>query len=92
MKFLQQERSKLGTAPGTIINWGVQITSNDPNASQNAAQLPAGYLRCDGAIYDQREYPELARILGTGDGSIYKKTVPESGYSCTASLSQSPNL
>ena len=74
MKFLQQERSKLGTAPGTIINWGVQITSNDPNASQNAAQLPAGYLRCDGAIYDQREYPELARILGTGDGSVYKKT------------------
>jgi len=73
MKFLQKERSKLGNAPGTIINWGVSIPDNDPNFSQIIDKLPAGYLRCDGSVYDERDYPQLARILGTGDGSLYKK-------------------
>tara|TARA_B100000965_G_scaffold377354_1_gene371357 strand:+ start:1233 stop:2480 length:1248 start_codon:yes stop_codon:yes gene_type:complete len=74
MKFLQKERSKLGNAPGTIINWGVSIPDNDPNFAQIIDKLPAGYIRCDGSVYDERDYPELARILGTGDGSLYKKT------------------
>ena len=74
MKFLQKERSKLGNAPGTIINWGVSIPDNDPNFAQIIDKLPAGYLRCDGSVYDQRDYPELARILGVGEGSLYKKT------------------
>ena len=73
MKFLQKERSKLGNAPGTIINWGNPIPDNDPNFAQIIDKLPAGYLRCDGSVYDERDYPELARILGTGDGSLYKK-------------------
>ena len=73
MKFLQKERSKLGNAPGTIINWGVSIPDNDPNFAQIIDKLPAGYLRCDGSVYDERDYPELARILNTGDTSLYKK-------------------
>ena len=73
MKFLQRERSKLGNAPGTIINWGVSIPDNDPNFAQIIDKLPAGYLRCDGSVYDERDYPELARILGTGETSLYKK-------------------
>ena len=74
MKFLTRERSKLGSAPGTIIQWSLPIQDNDPDGSTNVVDLPAGYLKCDGAIYSERQYPELARILGTGSASIYKKT------------------
>ena len=31
MKFYQKEKSKLGSAPGTIIKWAKTIGSNDPN-------------------------------------------------------------
>ncbi len=74
MKFYQKEKSKLGTAPGTIINWSVPVMDNDPDSSQNVEKLPAGYLRCDGSVYSASLYPELARILGVGAGCIYKKT------------------
>ena len=74
MKFLTRERSKLGSAPGTIIQWSLPIQDTDPDGSTNVVDLPAGYLKCDGAIYSERQYPELARILGTGSASIYKKT------------------
>ena len=73
MKFLTRERSKLGSAPGTIIQWALPIQDSDPNGSTNVIDLPAGYLKCDGAIYTNRQYPELARILGVGGASIYKK-------------------
>ena len=73
MKFLTRERSKLGSAPGTIIQWALPIQDSDPNGSTNVVNLPAGYLKCDGAIYTNRQYPELARILGVGAASIYKK-------------------
>ena len=74
MKFLTRERSKLGSAPGTIIQWSLPIQDGDPDGSTNVVDLPAGYLKCDGAIYSERQYPELARILGTGAASIYKKS------------------
>ena len=74
MKFLTRERSKLGTGPGTIIQWALPIQDQDPDGSTNVVDLPAGYLKCDGSIYTSRQYPELARILGTGNASIYKKT------------------
>ena len=74
MKFLTRERSKLGSAPGTIIQWSLPILDGDPDGSTNVVNLPAGYLKCDGAIYSERQYPELARILGVGEASIYKKS------------------
>jgi len=74
MKFLTRERSKLGTGPGTIIQWALPILDNDPDSSSNSINLPAGYLKCDGSIYSERQYPELARILGTGTASIYRKS------------------
>ena len=73
MKFLQKERAKLGNAPGTIINWSMPIIDGDPNTVKNKTHLPAGYLKCDGAIYNKALYPNLASMLGTGEASIYKK-------------------
>ena len=74
MKFLTRERSKLGSAPGTIIQWALPVLDGDPDGATNAEDLPAGYLKSDGSIYSARLYPELARILGTGTASIYKKS------------------
>lgn len=73
MKFLTKERAKLGSAPGTIIQWSLPVLDNDPNSSNNVKNLPAGYLKCDGSIYDQELYPNLARIIGVGAACLYKK-------------------
>ncbi len=73
MKHYQKEKAKLGNAPGTIINWSSTIVDPDPNTVKNKTDLPAGYLKCDGAVYSSDLYPRLAEILGTGSGSIYKK-------------------
>ena len=73
MKFYQKEKAKLGNAPGTIINWSTPIADPDPNTVKNIADLPAGYLKCDGGVYNKDNYPQLAAILGTGAASIYKK-------------------
>tara|TARA_B100000131_G_scaffold101829_1_gene98869 strand:- start:4268 stop:5470 length:1203 start_codon:yes stop_codon:yes gene_type:complete len=73
MKYYQKEKSKLGNAPGTIINWSKEIANSDPNTAANVRDLPAGYLPCDGQIYNANQYPQLAAILGTGAASIYKK-------------------
>jgi len=71
--FYNREKSKVGTNTGTIINWSRQLGSNDPDDVQNAANLPAGYLRCDGSIYAADVFPALAEILGVGSTSRYKK-------------------
>ena len=73
MKFYQKEKSKLGSAPGTIIKWAKTIGSNDPNQAANIAVLPAGYIRCDGSVYLAEQYPQLALLLGTGSSCLYKK-------------------
>lgn len=73
MKHYQKEKSKLGNAPGTIINWSKPVANSDPNAAANIKDLPAGYLPCDGQIYNANQYPQLAAILGVGNASIYKK-------------------
>lgn len=73
MKYYQKEKSKLGNAPGTIINWSKAVTNSDPNSAQNIRDLPGGYLPCDGQVYSADQYPQLARVLGTGPACIYKK-------------------
>ena len=68
-----KEKGKLGTLTGSIINWSNQLTSSDPEDTTLYETLPAGYLRCDGTVYQAEVFPELAVILGTGAGCRYKK-------------------
>ena len=35
--------------------------------------LPSGYLRCDGAIYNENVYPALAEVIGTGATCAFKQ-------------------
>ena len=68
-----KEKGKLGTLTGSIINWSDQLNSSDPEDPTLLQTLPAGYLRCDGSVYQAEVFPELATILGTGINCRYKK-------------------
>ena len=70
-----KERSKYGNLTGQIIVWPVQI-NNDLNNVDNIKHLPSGYLRCDGAIYNVVDYPQLAAICGVGEtGRFVRKNI-----------------
>ena len=71
--FLNQERTKIGTTTGTIIAFPQELEINDPAVGNSLSLLPAGYLRCDGAVYDAGLFPELATVLGVGSNCRYKK-------------------
>lgn len=71
--FYNREKSKIGTNTGSIIHWARQLTSAEPDDVNTKTLLPAGYLRCDGAIYSAEIFPELATILGVGSRCRYKK-------------------
>lgn len=69
-----RERGKYGGVVGAIqiftSDLPLQGDPLDPNWRQ---KIPAGFLRCDGKIYDASDYPELAAVLGVGDGCKFKK-------------------
>ena len=71
--FYTREKAKLGTLTGSIINWSDQLTSSDPEDPNTLSKLPAGYLRCDGSVYQAEVYPQLAEVLGVGTSCRYKK-------------------
>ena len=69
--FLNQERTKIGTTTGTLIAFPQELEVNDPNVGNSAELLPAGYLRCDGAIYNAVDYPALSVVCGTGSDNKF---------------------
>ena len=69
-----KEKSKFGGMTGSIqIFTSFLSLSNDPLDETFKSKIPAGYLRCDGSIKTATDYPELARILGTGSNCRFKK-------------------
>ena len=74
-KLYSSERSKYGNLTGQIITWPTQINP-DINSSTNRENLPSGYLRCDGTIYNVNDYPALAAICGVGlTGKFVRKNI-----------------
>ena len=71
-KFYSKERSKYGNLTGQIIIWPVQYEGN-PSEGNNPKNIPAGYLKSDGAKYNADDYPRLASILGTGTNTKFMK-------------------
>lgn len=55
-------RGAQGVAPGVIIPFSKECQS-DANLLE---RVPGGYLRCDGKIYQARDYPGLAKVIGVG--------------------------
>ena len=74
-KLYSQERSKYGNLTGQIIIWPVEINP-DINSSSNRENLPSGYLRCDGTIYNVNDYPQLAAVCGVGtNGKFVRRNI-----------------
>lgn len=55
-------RGAQGVAPGVIVPFSKECQS-DANLLE---RVPGGYLRCDGKIYQARDYPGLAKVIGVG--------------------------
>ena len=72
--YYVNEKARFGGVAGTIIPFTQQLPAgNTPNTGNWRAYLPAGFLRCDGSVLSENEYPILAEILGTGDNCKFKK-------------------
>ena len=56
-------RGNQGVAPGMIFPFSRECQT----VSVKNERVPGGYLRCDGSIYQARDYPELARVIGVGN-------------------------
>ena len=70
-----KERGKYGNISGQIIIWPVEI-DGDINSTTSKRDLPAGYLRCDGTVYNALDYPQLAAICGTGtNGKFVRRDI-----------------
>ena len=63
--FYNKERAKYGHLTGQVIAWPVPYEGT-PDIANNKKSLPAGYLKCDGTKYFEKDYPRLAEICGTG--------------------------
>ena len=69
------QKAKYGGMVGSII---IHTTdgigsANDPNAVTFRNLLPAGYLRCDGSRQNAKDFLALARVLGVGEESRFRK-------------------
>ena len=74
MAFYNKEKQKFGALTGTIIAFPRQLLDNDPTSLNDSSWLPSGYLRCDGSIYNDTDYPNLAEIIGTGTNCKFVRT------------------
>ena len=72
--FYNKQKGIHGSLTGTIISFPVEVNTEDPAQSVSRAKLPAGYMRCDGRVLTNEDYPMLAVVLGTGETSKFKKT------------------
>jgi hypothetical protein len=61
-KVYSRVKGAQGVAPGVIVPFSRECQST----AEKDERVPGGYLRCDGKIYQARDYPSLARIIGVG--------------------------
>lgn len=69
------ERARYGGCAGQILvhsTPGLGLV-NDPTSANFKNVIPAGYLRCDGSIYNARDFRHLSEILGVGVDTRFAK-------------------
>ena len=68
-KVYSKVKGAQGIAPGVIVPFSRECQTD----TEREQRVPGGYLRCDGRVYQARDYPSLARVIGvgsTGGGSV----------------------
>lgn len=72
-KFYTAEKAKYGIFTGAVIPFARTLSGGSPGGGDYLQYAPAGYLKCNGAIYRSKDYPVLAELLGSGNNSRFKK-------------------
>jgi len=73
MSNYSREKSRYGGYIGSIqIHTSVGLGS-DSQSAQFRNVLPAGFLRCNGQVFNVKDYYALAQVLGVGDACRFKK-------------------
>ena len=89
------EKGKYGGQCGMIFPFFRSLSAILPIDPEYKEYIPAGFLKCRGQILNADQYPNLARILGTGQNSLYRKagvTLQEASTSGTGGTFQLPDL
>ncbi len=74
MANYSREKSKFGGMVGTIqILTSSLYGFGSPLDAKFKSVIPAGYLKCNGAILQAEDYPALAAVLGTGQDCKFLK-------------------
>ena len=70
-----RQKAFYGGIPGTIQQHALEgiILDKDPTNPIFKENLPAGFLPCDGRVYNAKDYYCLAQTLGVGDECRFKK-------------------
>jgi hypothetical protein len=73
MSNYSREKSRYGGYIGAIqIHTSIGL-GPDPQSAQFNNILPAGFLRCNGQIFNVKDYYALAQVLGIGEQCRFKK-------------------
>jgi len=67
------QKGKFGGVVGTIYPFPRTLSGDTPLDADWKTYVPAGFLRCNGAILKADDYKALAEIIGVGDDCIYRK-------------------
>jgi hypothetical protein len=71
--FYTAEKAKYGIFSGAVIPFARSLTGSNPGGGDFKQYAPAGYLKCNGAIYRCKDFPVLQGIVGSGQACKFKK-------------------
>jgi len=86
------EKGKLGGGSGFIYVYARTMTSSDPDDPSNVDTIPAGFLKCDGTIYQAALFPALAGVLGVGTENRYRSGPTGTSVTLTPNQFRVPDL
>ena len=72
-KFYSFERGRHGGPCGAIFPFFRELNGLSATGDDYKTFIPAGFLKCRGQILSADQYPNLARVLGVGASSIFRK-------------------
>jgi hypothetical protein len=67
--YYSKQKAKFGGVTGTIIPYPIAINNDEDRKNL----LPAGFLKCDGAVLKASVYPALANVIGIGADCRFAK-------------------